>query len=92
MYYKKKRMLYRIFKLYKPKATYKKLKANGFELSAGVYDKSEPWTNGLYTLDDETRNPVFRLASKKVFREPLELDVTPPYPPRFRIIWEVTFY
>ena len=72
-------------------ATYKKLKDNGFALSAGLYDKDEAWTNGLYTLDDETRNPVFRLASKKVFREPLEI-VTTKFPSRMRIVWEVTFY
>jgi hypothetical protein len=72
-------------------ATYKKLKDNGFYLSAGLYDKTAEWPNGLYTLDVETRNPVFRLASKKVFREPLEF-ASGSWAPRMRIVWEVTFY
>jgi hypothetical protein len=70
-------------------ATFKKLIENGHSASA-VYDKTSPWTGGLYTLSDTTRNPVFRLLSKKVFRQPITIHSSATNPV-VRIAWEINF-
>ena len=70
-------------------ATFKKLIENGHDASA-VYDKTSPWSGGLYTLSDTTRNPVFRLLSKKVFRQPIIINPTAPNAV-IRIVWEINF-
>jgi hypothetical protein len=51
--------------------TYKKLVDNGHALSS-IYDTSTVPAGSLYTLSDETRNPVFKLFSKKTFRNPVK--------------------
>ena len=68
--------------------TYKKLKANGFAISA-IYDVDGADADSLYNLTDVTRNPVFKMAAKKVFRTPLSFDTAAN---RFiRLIWEIRF-
>ena len=67
-------------------ATFRKLKANGYDPSA-IFD-----TDGgsqLYNVTEIDRNPVFKLFSKKTFRNPL------PYPTGggdiIRIEWTIKF-
>ena len=69
-------------------ATYRKLKTNGFDLSA-IYDTASADANSLYNLSDVTRNPVFRLATKKVFRTPL--SYTTGSQKFIRLVWEINF-
>ena len=68
--------------------TYRKLKDNGHALSA-IYDVSGATANSLYKLTDVTRNPVFRLATKKVFRTPLSF--TSGANKFIRLSWEIRF-
>lgn len=70
--------------------TYQKLLDNGHSLSA-IYDKTSPWAGGLYTLDDETRNPVFKLLAKKVFKTPITYPTGTANTPLVRIVWEINF-
>tara|TARA_R110002110_G_scaffold212570_1_gene425523 strand:- start:275 stop:577 length:303 start_codon:yes stop_codon:yes gene_type:complete len=66
--------------------TYQKLKDNGYSLSS-IYDYNA--STGVYTLNDTTRNPVFRLVSKKVFRTPIDIDTLANS--FTRIQWELRF-
>jgi hypothetical protein len=68
--------------------TYRKLKTNGFNLSA-IYDTSAATADSLYNLSDVTRNPVFRLVAKKVFRTPL--SYTTGANKFIRLSWEIRF-
>jgi len=68
--------------------TYRKLKDNGHSLDS-VYDKGALSADTLYILTDVTRNPIFRLAAKKVFRLPLTYGAATN---RFiRLSWEIRF-
>ena len=78
------------------KATYKKFKDNGHPLSGNLYDLDTPaWsTDGLYTLSDPTRNPVYKLVAKKVFRLPITLTQASgggAPTAMIRIVWEISF-
>ena len=68
--------------------TYRKLIDNGHALGE-VYDKGDDPATKLYNLDDVTRNPVFKLAAKKVFRTPLEYTTGAGKFIRFN--WEIRF-
>tara|TARA_R110002110_G_scaffold409296_2_gene631501 strand:+ start:31892 stop:35533 length:3642 start_codon:yes stop_codon:yes gene_type:complete len=68
--------------------TYRKLKTNGFNLST-IYDTSAATADSLYNLSDVTRNPVFRLVAKKVFRTPL--SYTTGANKFIRLSWEIRF-
>lgn len=68
--------------------TYEKLVDNGYDVST-VYDISGLAAGTLYNLDEETRNPVFKLFSKKAFRTPIMHDITPES--FVRVIWAIKF-
>jgi hypothetical protein len=67
--------------------TFKKLKDNGHSLSS-LYVKPDLSTE-LYTVSDVTRNPIFNLVSKKVFRTPV--DINPAANSFTRFQWEIKF-
>ena len=68
--------------------TYRKLIDGGYTLGE-VYDKGDTPADKLYNLDDVARNPVFRLAAKKVFRTPL--NYTTGTNKFIRFNWEIRF-
>ena len=67
--------------------TMRKFVKYGHSTADNVFDLSaHPYPTSLYNVTDITRNPVFRLFSKKVFNTPLLIK---PHADFFRIKWYV---
>lgn len=68
-------------------ATFKKMVEYNHNVSA-IYDYTPfPLAESLYKLTDPTRNPVFKLFAKKVFREPIAFDPRDNHFTRF--VWHI---
>ena len=68
-------------------ATYKKMAEYNHNVSS-IYDyTASPLASSLYKLTDPTRNPVFKLFAKKVFREPIAFNPAANHFTRF--VWHI---